>query len=87
MKYALLNNSVRVHIYNSSKYERGSKEIANCVFNDAVAFEVLTGEKAEELEKEIDNASIDEYHEYLALYLEDGTVCHFRNSHADLMSY
>jgi hypothetical protein len=87
MKYALLNNSVRVHIYDLPKYEKESKKITDWTANNAVAFEVLSGEKAKELESEIDNASIDEYHEYLAVYLEDGTVCHFRNSHADLMNY
>jgi hypothetical protein len=87
MKYALLNNSVRVHIYDLSKYERGSKEIANCVFNDAVAFEVLSGEKAKELESELTPDSIDENHEYLSVYLADGTICNFRNSHVCLMSY
>lgn len=42
------------------------------------------GVEAEEFEKEIDESSIDEFHEYLILTFNDGTEATFRNSHCDM---
>lgn len=38
----------------------------------------------EEIENFTDANSIDEYHEYLILYFENGETATFRNSHVDL---
>ena len=50
-----------------------------------VGFEVITESKAvEEIENATDDESVDDFHEYLVLYFEDGNTSTFRNSYCDL---
>lgn len=79
--------SVELHMYEDVKYETYAKldKVITYEAGRISSFEVLSGEKAEEFEKEIDESSFDEYHEYLILYFSDSDdVVSFRNSHADM---
>lgn len=50
-----------------------------------VGFDVITDAKAaEEIENMTDAESVDDFHEYLILYFEDGNTSTFRNSYCDL---
>ena len=78
---------VIVKVYDLVKYERGSKKIAQVEY-DIEGFKVVGGGvEAEEIEKDIDANSIDEYHEYLVLDLGNGETATFRNSHVDLFRW
>ena len=74
---------VKVKIYNKSKYEKDSVKVAE-IFYIIKDFEVVTGEKAKEIEKETDGNSLDEFNEYLVLTLENGETSTFCNSHVDM---
>ena len=79
--------SVELHMYEDVKYETYAKldKVINYEAGRISSFEVLSGEKAMEFEKEIDESSFDEYHEYLILYFADSDdVASFRNSHVDM---
>ena len=79
--------SVELHMYEDVKYETYAKldKVITYEAGRISSFEVLSGEKAEEFEKEIDESSFDEYHEYLILYFSGSDdVASFRNSHVDM---
>ena len=79
--------SVELHMYEDVKYETYAKldKVITYEAGRISSFEVLSGEKAEEFEKEIDESSFDEYHEYLILYFTDSDdIASFRNSHVDM---
>ena len=79
--------SVELHMYEDVKYETYAKLDKVITYEEGriSSFEVLSGEKAEEFEKEIDESSFDEYHEYLILYFSGSDdVASFRNSHVDM---
>lgn len=79
--------SVELHMYEDVKYDTYAKldKVITYEAGRISSFEVLSGEKAEEFEKEIDESSFDEYHEYLILYFTDSDdIASFRNSHVDM---
>ena len=79
--------SVELHMYDKVKYDADSEMDKKIIYEAGriSSFEVLSGEKAEEFEKEIDESSFDEYHEYLILYFAGSDdVASFRNSHVDM---
>lgn len=79
--------SVELHMYKDVKYETYAKldKVITYEAGRISSFEVLSGEKAEEFEKKIDESSFDEYHEYLILYFTDSDdIASFRNSHVDM---
>ena len=73
---------VLVKIYDGMKYEAKSKRIGEVQYT-------ITGFEVKEISRETilaetDGTCIDEYNEYLILYLADGDTATFRNSHCDL---
>ena len=76
--------NVKVKMYNGVKYDRNSKKVAEVVYNNIKGYEVVTGEKATLVGSETDEASRDEYNEYLIITSENGERCTFCNSHVDM---
>ena len=76
--------NVRVKIYNGVKYEASSRKVAVMEYKNIQGYEVVTGERAEQIANETDEDGIDEYNEYLILTLENGETATFRNSHVDM---
>lgn len=73
--------SLKVETYDECKYT-AKEEGRTIIYHHVVAFEVVTEQKeVEEIEA---SGMVDEYHEYLVLYFEDGTIATFRNSHVDM---
>lgn len=67
-------------------YETTFNKVRKITYKDCVVgFEVISDAKAvEEIESSIDAESVDDFHEYLVLYFEDGNTSTFRNSYCDL---
>lgn len=76
--------NVKVKVYNGVKYDVTSEKVAEVEYNNIRGFEVVTGERATEIGLETDEASRDEYNEYLVITLEDGEKATFCNSHVDM---
>lgn len=76
--------NVKVIIYNGFKYNFENEKVSEVVYNDIRGYEVVTGEKATLIGNETDEASRDEYNEYLIITLENGDTSTFCNSHVDL---
>ena len=75
--------NVKVRIYDGIKYFK-CKKVKEILYRNIRGFEVATGERAEQIISETDGSCIDEFNEYLVIYLEDGNTATFRNSHVDL---
>lgn len=73
---------VEVRVYNTCKYEPTS-EVKNSAKYQIIGYEVKQISD-EEICKEADESCLDEYQEYLVLYLSDGDTATFRNSHVDM---
>ena len=86
MQKFMRTRNVILEIYEGCKYvkEAHEKESVTVKYENVVGFEVVSGEKAREIEKETDGSCIDEYHEYLVIYFENGETSTFRNSHVDM---
>ena len=76
--------NVKVKVYNGVKYDRNSEKVTEVEYNNIKGYEVVTGEKATLIGNETDEASRDEYNEYLIITLENGETSTFCNSHVDL---
>lgn len=82
MKYAIRTGAVvEVEIHQEVKYFDQSANLPRVEYSDAVAWEVVTGKAAEQIEAESDGSCIDENHEYFVLHFADGDTATFRNSH------
>ena len=79
---AMMN--VKVNLYNGVKYESTSEKVAEVKYNNIRGYEVVTGERAVEIGNMTDEASRDEYNEYLIITLNDGDTATFCNSYVDL---
>lgn len=75
---------VKVKLYNGIKYNMDSEKTAEVVYRNIQGFEVVTGERATEIGLTTDEASRDEYNEYLVITLKDGETATFCNSQVDL---
>lgn len=78
-------SNATIEITDLPKYEEGSEVIEELRYKDVDGFEVISGEKAEELERLCD-IDEDENHEYLRIYMNNGETATFRNSHAILFN-
>lgn len=76
--------NVKVKMYEGMKYLPNSEKVAEVEYYNIQGFEVVTGDKATKIGEQTDEASRDEYNEYLVITLEDGDTSTFRNSHCDL---
>ena len=74
---------VKVRIYNGVKYFK-CKKVKDIFYRNIIGFEVVTGERADQISSETDANSIDPYNEYLVIYLEDGSRATFGYSKSDL---
>lgn len=80
---------VMLDVYEECKYTASEEVFENektIEYNNVVAFEVVSGKEAEQIEAETDGSCIDDFHEYLVLYMEDGSTSTFRNSYVDLFT-
>lgn len=76
---------VKVKVYDEVKYSPTSEKVAEVEYDGVKGFDVVSDPATvEEIENCTDANSIDEYHEYLILYFENGETSTFRNSHVDL---
>ena len=88
-KNFMRTRKVMLDVYNECKYTASEEVFENCkqvIYENVVAFEVITGKEAEWIESETDGSNIDDLHEYLKLYMEDGNTATFRNSYVDLFA-
>lgn len=75
---------VKVKVYDKVKYNKDSEKVAEVVYRNIQGFEVVTGERATEIGLMTDEASRDEYNEYLVITHKDGETSTFCNSNVDL---
>ena len=75
--------NVTVRIYDGIKYFK-CKKVKEILYTNIRGFEVVTGERAEQIISESDASCIDAFNEYLVIYLEDGNTAIFGYSHSDL---
>ena len=76
--------NVKVMVYDGVKYEATSEKVAEVTYNNIRGYEVVTGERAREIENMTDDVSRDDYNEYLVITLNNGETATFRNSYVDL---
>ena len=76
--------NVKIKVYDSCKYEAGSKKAAEVIYKNIKDYEVVTGDRVTERGFEIDEDIRDEYNEYLIITLENGETSTFCNSHVDM---
>ena len=77
--------TLKVKVYDEVKYSPLSKKVAEIEYYGVKGFNIVSDmERAKEIESMTDGSCIDENHEYLVLYFENGEISTFRNSHVDL---
>ena len=82
----LRNAKITIYVTDGIKYNlTETSNETKLEYNGITSWDIVEGgTEAEEIERELNAASVDEYHEYLVLHFEDGTQATFRNSHADM---
>lgn len=86
-KLFLESKTVKLDVYDVCKYTATKEDFERekvAVYKHVAGFAVVSGEDAKELEAETDGSCIDDHHEYLVLYFEDGDTATFRNSYVDM---
>lgn len=68
--YFIGSKKVEIDIYNECKYIREATEETTVQYEGVEAFEVVEGERADQLEAESDGSCIDPFHEYLVRTLK-----------------
>lgn len=79
--------SAELEVYSECKYTASAEVFENCKrvrYDGIIAWEIVTGEDAEEILKETDYTCVDDYNEYLVLHFEDGETSTYRNSYVDM---
>ena len=76
--------NVKIEFYDGVKYNLENEKIAKIEYNNIRGYEVVTGDRATEIGNMTDEASRDEYNEYLIITLENGETATFCNSHVDM---
>lgn len=71
---------VKIRVYDRVKYHAGAEKVAEACY-EVERFEILNGEQ---INIESFGGDVDEYDEYLVLYLSNGESSTFRNSYVDL---
>ena len=75
---------VRIKVYDYVKYHPSSTKVAQIEYDIAGYKIVCGGVEGEEIESNLSEDCIDEFHEYLVLELTNGETATFRNSHVDM---
>lgn len=76
---------VKVKVYDEVKYSPLSEQVAEVEYDGVKGFDIVSDPATvDDIESSTDAAGIDENHEYLVLYFENGETSIFRNSHVDL---
>lgn len=84
------SKKVQLDIYSECKYTASAEVFENektVIYDGVTGFEVVTSEKAKQIEAETDGSCIDDHHEYLILFFENGDTSTFRNSYVDLFVF
>ena len=80
---------VIVDVYSECKYTASERVFESCKtvnYESVIGFEVVGGEEAEKIEARTDGSCIDDLHEYLVIYFENGQTSTFRNSYVDMFA-
>ena len=75
---------VKIKLYDGVKYNKDSEKVTEVIYRNIQSFEVVAGERATEIGLITDEASRDEFNEYLVITHKDGETSTFCNSHVDL---
>lgn len=84
------SRTVEIDLYDVCKYTAKPADFERehrIKYEYCTGFEVVTGERAREIEALTDGSCIDDHHEYLVLFFEDGTEATFRNSYVDMFAF
>ena len=83
----LAEATVKVIIYNDSKWNEGVEIIDKISYKRLTSWNIVTGEESEQLERYLglEDEETDELHEYLILHFEDGSTATFNNSEVDMI--
>lgn len=90
MKRFTRTKHVELDVYSECKYTASEEVFENqkvVEYENVIGFEVVTGEQAKEIEARTDGSCIDDMHEYLVLYFENGETSTFRNSYVDMFAW
>lgn len=72
-------------VYEKCKYNPDSRTENIVVYDNVEKYEVISdAAAAAKIEAHTDGSCIDDYHEYLNLYFDNGEVSTYRNSYVDL---
>lgn len=88
-KLFLRSKKVLLDVYSECKYVASAEVFENqkeITYDHVTGFEVVSGIEAERIEAETDGSCIDDYHEYLIIFFEDGETATFRNSYVDMFA-
>lgn len=89
-KLYMNSKKAQLDVYSECKYTASAETLENCKtvnYDGVFGFEIVTGEKAKQIEAETDGSCIDDFHEYLVLLFDDGETSTYRNSYVDLFIY
>ena len=76
---------VKVIVFEGCKYtDSNLGQETEINYTGLTSWDVISGEDAAEIESNLNDEEMDEYHEYFTLHFNDGTEATFRNSHCNL---
>lgn len=77
-------SSVKVKLYDKSKYSKDSKKISEYVFPEVDHLEIVSDEDAEEIERHLMPWDCDPYSEYCVIVFTDESILIHQNSRVDV---